>query len=138
MFSQRGTGKRREWVFRTPNQKWDKEMIHSYKKGKNVSVMVWACFWGLQRSDLYTLIRDPRAKRGGYSAEFYLQLLDDKLLEFHISGLIFLQDNAPIHTAKQVKQLFDENGVIVMEWPPYNLDLNPIEHLVFVVYPLLY
>ena len=37
---ERGTGKNREWVFRTPVQKWDREMIETYKKGKDISVMV--------------------------------------------------------------------------------------------------
>ena len=29
-----GAGQRREWVFRTPSQKWDKDFIQPYKKGK--------------------------------------------------------------------------------------------------------
>jgi hypothetical protein len=37
---ERGKGKKQEWVFRTPQQKWDKEMIQPVKKGKDVSVMV--------------------------------------------------------------------------------------------------
>jgi transposase len=43
---ERGSGKKRQWVFRTPAQKWDKEMIQPYNKDKNKSVMVWACFGG--------------------------------------------------------------------------------------------
>jgi hypothetical protein len=37
---ERGKGKAVTWVFRTPTQKYDKEMIDPYKKGKDVSVMV--------------------------------------------------------------------------------------------------
>ena len=37
---ERGTGKRRQWMFRTPAEKWNKEMIQPYKKGHDVSVMV--------------------------------------------------------------------------------------------------
>jgi len=38
--AERGSGKKRTWVFRTPPQKWNKEMIDTYKKGKDISVMV--------------------------------------------------------------------------------------------------
>jgi hypothetical protein len=41
---ERGRGKAITWVFRTPLQKYDKEMVDSYKKGKDISVMVWGCF----------------------------------------------------------------------------------------------
>ena len=36
----RGSKKRRKWVFRTPAQKWDKDMIQIILKGKDVKVMV--------------------------------------------------------------------------------------------------
>jgi hypothetical protein len=40
---EQGSGKQWQWVFCTPAQKWDKEMIQSYNKDKDKSVMVWAC-----------------------------------------------------------------------------------------------
>ena len=39
---ERGSGKKREWMFRTPSQKWHKEMIQPTSKGKDIKVMVWA------------------------------------------------------------------------------------------------
>ena len=40
----------------------------------------------------------------------------------------FMQDNAKIHTARIIKAWFVEQGITVVEWPPYSPDLNPIEH----------
>ena len=40
-----------------------------------------------------------------------------------------MQDNASIHIAKKVKAWFSENAIPVADWPPFSLDLNPIEHI---------
>ena len=41
----------------------------------------------------------------------------------------FMQDNAPIHSAKKIKMWFENNAIPVMNWPPYFSDLNLIEHI---------
>jgi len=41
---ERGRGKMVEWVFHTPHQKWEPQFIQTYRKGKDISVMVWGCF----------------------------------------------------------------------------------------------
>jgi len=61
---------------------------------------MWACFWNLERSNLYALERDFEAKKHRYFAKSYLNIFDDNLLNVYQSSLIFMQDNAPIHTAK--------------------------------------
>jgi hypothetical protein len=43
--AERGKGKSGVWVFFTPAQKWQKEMVTAYTKGKDISAMVWACIW---------------------------------------------------------------------------------------------
>ena len=100
--------------------------------------MVWAAFWGDDRSDLYKLARDFAAKKMGYSANSYMELLNDNLLGIWQPGLIFMQDNAPIHKAKKVMEWFNENGIEVIDWPPYSPDLNPIEHVWYVIKKLVY
>ena len=78
--AERGKGKRVEWCFGIPIQKWDPEMVTTYTKGKDISVMVWGCFWSkngiIGRSDLYVLDRDFESKKHGYSANSYIEVLD--------------------------------------------------------------
>ena len=65
----------------------------------------------------------------GYSANSYIDILDQNLVEFYEPDQIFMQDNAPIHTIKKVRLWFEMHRVEMMEWPPYSPDLNPIKHL---------
>ena len=59
--------------------------------------------------------RDEESKRGGYSANSYIQVLDAQIPTIYEPGMIFMQDNAPIHTAGKVKAWFENQGVAVME-----------------------
>ena len=40
-----------------------------------------------------------------------------------------MQDGASIHTAHIIKRWLADNGIEVVDWPPYSPDLNPIEHV---------
>lgn len=104
-------------------------MIQSYPKGKGITVMVWGAFYAGERSNLVLMARDPDSPRGGYSAGSYLEVLIEYLLTMWEPGLIFMQDNASVHTAKKVKEWLKEMGIEMIDWPPYSPDLNPIEHL---------
>jgi hypothetical protein len=42
--------------------------------------------------------------------------------------MVFMQDNAPVHTAIVVKEWLQEMAIESINWPPYSPDLNPIEH----------
>ena len=131
--AERGKGKTGEWCFRTAAEKWEPRMVQTYSKSRDISVMVWACFWFIEgqirRSELYLLDRDFEAKKHGYSARSYLQVLDDQMPRCWEPGLIFMQDNAPIHMARAVQDWFIEMGIPLTDWPPFSPDLNPIEHI---------
>ena len=42
---------------------------------------------------------------------------------------VFMQDNAPCHTAKFLKIFLSEEDVTVMEWHAQSLDMNPFENI---------
>jgi hypothetical protein len=71
--------------------------------------------------------RDEALKKQGYSARSYIEVLEDQLPTIWSPGLVFMQDNAPIHTAGVVKEWLENSDIPIMEWPPYSSDLNPIE-----------
>lgn len=126
------SGHRDKWCLRLNlhGEKWKKKYIQP-KEGKGARIMAWAAFWGENHSDLLRLERDFEAKKKGYFAQSYLWILEEMLPSLWEPGLIFMQDNAPIHSPKKVKKWFEDNNISVAEWPPYLPDLNPIEHLRF-------
>jgi len=40
----RGSDKAREWMFETPEQKWDRDKVMEIPNGKIFSVMIWGAF----------------------------------------------------------------------------------------------
>jgi hypothetical protein len=125
---ERGRGKLVEWVFGPKADKYKPEMVTTYRAGKDIRVMVWAAFWAGGRTDLHIMERDFESKKHGYSAWSYLEVLEAQLLEHYTDDLIFMQDNASIHTAGDVKEWFENHDIRTTDWPPYSPDLNPIEN----------
>jgi DDE superfamily endonuclease len=73
--------------------------------------------------------RDKEGERNGYTANSYLDILEEQISICYEPGRTFMQDNARIHTAKKVKSWLADNGIPLLNWPPYSPDINPIEHL---------
>jgi DDE superfamily endonuclease len=126
---ERGAGGQRQWAWRTAEKKWAPQFVQTYSKGHDISIMVWGAIWLGGRSDLVIMTRDEEAKRNGYSANSYIDVLDQTIERYWQPGMTFMQDGASIHTAKKVKEWFTDRAIPVLDWPPYSPDLNPIEHV---------
>src|SRR5439155_21326672 len=101
--AERGRGKLIEWVFGLQADKWMPSHVTTYKKGKDLRVMVWAAFGGNgNRTSLYIMDRDFESKKGGYSANSYTEVLDAHA-QYMLDDTCSMQDNASTHTAKTVK-----------------------------------
>ena len=106
-------------------------MVITYKKGKDISVMVWAAIWWkdgkVHKLELYILERESKMHR--YTAQSYVDVLEDQLPRIWEPGMIFIQDNAPIYNANLTKKWFEDMRITLTDWPLYSPDLNPIEHV---------
>ena len=126
--AEREQGKLIEWVFGDRKDKWKPSHVTTYKKGKDLRVMVWAAFWGNgNRTPLYIIDRDFESKKEGFTTNSYIEVLDAHA-QYMSDNTCFMQDNASIHTAQKVKDWFKEQKVWTTDWPPYSPDLNPIEN----------
>jgi len=118
------------YVFRLPAFKYAPHLVNLKPHVKaDISIMVWGMVWKGGRSPLVIMERDIEAARNGYSANSYIWALEEGLLSTYRPGYPFQQDNASIHTARKVKDWFEEHGIWVIDWPPHSPDLNPIEHI---------
>lgn len=101
------------------------EKMHS---GGN-SVMFWGSF---SKYGCGKLVSFP----GILDSKKYIELLNENLIpelrlakESYPGTWRIMQDNAPIHTANNVKAFLRRKRVEFIDWPPYSPDLNPIENI---------
>ena len=95
--------------------------------------MFWGVFaWGI-RTQLFELVGDEFSDRKGVTGATIRSTLSEALPTIAEPGMVFMQDNAPVHTSHVVqKWLGDfsrENQIELLDWPAYSPDLNPIENI---------
>ena len=62
-----------------------------------------------------------------------LTILKEALPEILEEWMFFIQDSAPTHKAEIVQEWLEEwcheHGVVILDWPAYSPDLNPIKNI---------
>jgi transposase len=114
-------------VFCRPEERLEPRFCESNLKSK-ISLMIWGSICGAEKYKLIVMERDLLSKSHGYSSNSYEIVLEKRFGDAEFDG-IFMQDNAPIHTAIKIKEWFKKRGIILLPHPPYSPDLNPIEHV---------
>lgn len=124
---QRRSNSKEQWVWRFYSEAYRRDLVNLKSHVKDISQMVWAEIWIGGRTKLIVMERDSSSPRNGFTANSYLDALEEGLIQHYEAGMFFQQDNAKIHRANISQNWFEEHGVWVMDWPPHSPDLNPIE-----------
>jgi len=118
--------KKRQKVWRKPNQGLQEQFLQHTVKHGGGSIMVWGCFSWAGLGKLFEI-------KGKMTGEVYADILRHNLKvsanKMGMPGFVFQQDNDPKHTSRVVKQYFEEENIEKLDFPPQSPDLNPIEHL---------
>jgi DDE superfamily endonuclease len=88
--------------------------------------MVWGCFQGEKLGPLAIF------PKGHINAIKYCEMLEETFVPFWQDldiGTLFMEDGAPVHTARYSQDWRERHGISSIEWPAQSPDLNPIENL---------
>ncbi len=118
----------RQTCWRRVGERFHHACINPTVKYGGGSAMFWSYFMATGTGPLV------KCSNNMTSAE-YRTILENELLPFlpEISGFIFQQDNASIHTSHAMNEFFEDSAIEVLDWVPQSPDLNPIEFLWDVV-----
>lgn len=114
-------------VYRPPNCRYDENYTQKRNASGRFSVNVWAWISANGAGVCWNI-------GGTLNSNTYLQILDNVFLPsvtimFEQNNFIFQQDNCPVHTARIIKNWFEENNIACLPWCSRSPDLNPIENV---------
>lgn len=112
------------YLFRAKKKHW---MLKDHKMtikqiNPNKLLMIWGAIACESKSKLYFKPTDFKI-----SADTYCEILNENLKPFYKENMIFIQDNAPAHSAKSTQKWLEENKIMIKKHPAKSPDMNPIE-----------
>lgn len=119
---ERSRDPRKIWVFRTPSktEKFIQECVAPYTKGTDIKLIIWGCFWGVNKGTMVLLIVKSVNHKVYLDICHYCVLPVVQRVHDTLGDPIFMQDNAPVHRAYAVRDWFEDHNVQVMNWPQPN------------------
>jgi hypothetical protein len=118
------------WVSRRPYEKYRKDLVNVQSHRKpNISIMFRGGITRNLRPYLIPMARDSTGKKHGYGSCNYRKALTEGLLPFLDEFEHFQQDIVRVHIAGPSIDWLLLHGIILINWPAYSSDLNPIEHI---------
>jgi transposase len=123
-----GDGHRKVW--RKENEKSIPRATIPKIKHSRTRIMIWSCFSFLSEGLCCKI-------EGNVNTELYLKILKGEMIGSikycftyeQRNEWLFMQDGAPAHKSKKVKQYLIDQQILLLDWVPYSPDLNPIENL---------
>lgn len=119
-------GRARCW--RENNTRYDRRHIYEIAQSGHVTCNLWGWI------SLYG-VGELTDINGRFTADQYIEILEEVMLPSvrayvlpYPERIVFVQDQCPVHTARVVRQWFNEHQEIeLLNWPPRGCDMNPIE-----------
>lgn len=118
------------WVTRLLDEEFDLTCI--IDKESSPGWIFWGCFAGTEKGPGILWEKDWGTINQYTYAEKIVPIIEAWVtMQRNYEGreLVFMQDNAPAHSAESVQFELESRGIRLLDWPPYSPDLNPIEHI---------
>ncbi|GBP62945.1 Mariner Mos1 transposase [Eumeta japonica] len=105
-----------------------------FKVQKSASKLMATIFWDSEDVLLIDYLPKGTTMNGQYYANLLAQAREAVVQKRRgklSSGVLFLQDNASVHTAGVSRQALKDTGFSEIDQPPYSLDLAPSNYFLF-------